>query len=346
MPIAASHIKARESRRPLIVDIRRGSLEDGPGIRSVVFFKGCPLRCLFCHNPETQEVSPEIAFTEERCIHCESCVKVCPQAALDLSSAPRIDRDRCDLCGACENACPTSALRIVGKYWTVDSLVELLLRDESFYRHSGGGLTLSGGECTLFPDYVTTLLLELKALGVHIAIETSGWFDYEVFSGKILPFVDLIFFDLKLFDADQSRHYLGQSNERILENLRRLLADTRRASRVEVRPRLPLIPGITDTNSNLSGIVNHLHRLGASTLTLLPYNPLGLAAYGRLGKPAPDLPTSFTQPDREAELIDTVRSLIAAAGKPRGIPLAQLDRALTSHRSLHIQPMLMGAPDR
>jgi pyruvate formate lyase activating enzyme len=331
MPIATSRTKPGESRRPLIVDIRRGSLEDGPGIRSVVFFKGCPLRCVFCHNPETQEIYPEIAFTEERCMHCGSCAKACPQAALDLSSPTRIDRDRCDLCGACEDACPTSALRIVGKYWPVDSLVELLLRDESFYRHSGGGVTLSGGECTLFPEYVAPLLQRLKALGVHIAIETSGWFDYEVFAEKILPFVDLIFFDLKLMDADESRRYLGQSNERILENLRRSLAEPRRASRLEVRPRVPLIPGITDTRINLSRIVNCLCHLGPSTMSVVPYNPLGLAAYRRLGKSTPDLPTSFANPDREAELIDTVRSLIAAADRP----LAQFDRELTSKSVNH-----------
>lgn len=318
MPIAVARTKPRESRRPLIVDIRRGSLDDGPGIRSVVFFKGCPLRCVFCHSPETQEIYPEIAFTEERCIHCGSCVKACPQAALDLSSPTRIGRDRCDLCGACEDACPTSALRIVGKYWPVDSLVELLLRDVSFYRHSGGGVTLSGGECTLFPEYVETLLLKLKVLGVHVAVETSGWFDYEVFAKKILPFLDLIFFDLKLMGADESRRYLGQSNEKILENLRRLLAEPRRAGRVEVRPRVPLIPGITDTRINLSQIVNCLCDLGASTMSLLPYNPLGLAAYSRLGKPVPHLSTSFTKPDREADLVDTVRSLIAGdRSRPR-----------------------------
>lgn len=313
IPVAVNRTTPRESRRPLIVDIRRGTLEDGPGIRSVVFFKGCPLRCVFCHNPETQEICPEIAFTEERCMHCGSCAKGCPQAALDLSSATRIDRGRCDLCGACEDACPTGALRIVGKYWPVDSLVEFLLRDEPFYRHSGGGVTLSGGECTLFPEYVGTLLQKLKALGVRVAIETSGWFDYEVFAKKILPFVDLIFFDLKLMDAGESRRYLGQSNEKILENLRRLLTEPRRPSRLEVRPRVPLIPGITDTHINLSRIVNRLCHLGPSTMSVLPYNPLGLAAYARLGKPAPRLPTSFTDSDREGELVNMVRSLIAAA---------------------------------
>ncbi|MBI4876298.1 MAG: glycyl-radical enzyme activating protein, partial [Acidobacteria bacterium] len=260
-----------ETRRPLIVDVRRGSLEDGPGIRTVVFFKGCPLRCVFCHNPEAQEPGPELAFAAERCLHCGACAGVCRPAAIDLSSLSRIDRGRCDLCGRCAEVCTAGALRLIGRYWPVESLVDRLFRDAVFYRHSGGGVTFSGGECTMFPDYLEAVLRRLAGRGVHVALETSGFFDYGVFAAKILPYVQLVMFDVKLADSAASRRHLGQPNERIVENLGRLLGE----SGVEVLPRVPLIPGVTDSRENLEAIVELLRRLGAATLAPLPYNPLG-----------------------------------------------------------------------
>jgi pyruvate formate lyase activating enzyme len=300
-----------EGCRPLIVDVKRGSLDDGPGIRSVVFFKGCPLRCVFCHNPEAQKKDPEIAFTRERCIHCGHCAEVCSRSAINARSPSRVDRNRCDLCGRCQDVCPAGALRIIGEYWPVDKLVELLLRDVVFYRHSGGGVTLSGGECTLFPDYVETLLRKLKAFQIHVTVETCGLFDYPVFAQKILPFVDLILFDLKLMDCGDSVRHTGKPNNRILENLQALWGD----GRAEIRPRVPLIPGITDTPANLAAIVNRLCELGASNLCVLPYNPLGLGGHARLGRPLPDLPTAFTKPERERQVIDNLKSIIAAAAR-------------------------------
>jgi len=286
-----------ETRRPLIVDVRRGSLEDGPGIRTVVFFKGCPLRCVFCHNPEAQESGPELAFAKERCLGCGACVEACPQAAIDLCSPSHVDRARCDLCGQCAEACPAGALRIIGRYWPVESLTELLLRDVAFYRHSHGGVTFSGGECTMFPEYLQAVLERLKERQVHVALETSGAFDYDVFAEKVLPYLDLVLFS-----------YLGQSNQRILENLRRLL----REAAVEIRPRVPLVPGITDGKANLEAIVDTLRSLGAGEVSLLPYNPLGLAMYPRLGKPVPDLPAGFTSPQREKEVVEMFRDIVHA----------------------------------
>ncbi len=317
-----------ETRRPLIVDIKRDSREDGPGIRTVVFFKGCPLRCAFCQNPEAQEPVPEIAFAEERCIRCGKCVKACPRAAITLENRDRIDRTKCDGCGQCAVVCRGGALRMIGMYWPVEKLAEALLRDVAFYRHSAGGVTLSGGECTMFPSYVEDLLRRLKAHNIHVAIETSGFFEWKVFSRKILPHLDLVLFDLKLADSAASLRYLGQSNETILHNLRRLLSqDT-----VEVRVRTPLIPGITDSYGNLAAIVDFLRAAGAHNVSLLPYNPLGLAMYRRLGRHVPDLPSSFTAPEREQELFRIFRGII-------GGPTKHIDELIRT-RSAVQQPSL------
>ncbi len=295
-----------ERRRPLIVNVRRASLEDGPGIRTVVFFKGCPLRCVFCHNPEAQVSGPEIAFAADRCLHCGACAAACPLGAVDPDSHSRVDRERCDACGQCASVCPAGALRLIGRHWPVDSLVELLLRDVAFYRHSGGGVTFSGGECTMFPDYLEAVLRRLKARNIHTSIETSGAFDYDVFAEKLLPYVDLVFFDVKVMDDTASRRYLGQSNQRALDNLRKLL----REAGVEVRPRIPLIPGLTDGKQNLEAIVEMLRRFGANEVQLLPYNPLGLAMYSQLGRPVPDLPAGFVKAEREEEMLEMFREIV------------------------------------
>ncbi len=316
-----------ETRRPLIVDIKRDSREDGPGIRTVAFFKGCPLRCVFCHNPEAQEPGPEIAFAEERCIRCGECVKACPRAAIALENCDRIDRSRCDGCGQCAAACRAGALRVIGAYWPVEELAEALLRDVAFYRHSGGGVTLSGGECTMFPGYVQDVLRRLKAHDIHVAVETSGHFEWRAFSRKILPHLDLVLIDLKLADRAESIRHLCQSNETILHNLRRLLAqDT-----VEVRVRIPLIPGITDSYGNLAAIVDLLRAAGAHDVSLLPYNPLGLAMYRRLGKHVPDLPSCFTAPEREQELYNMFRGIVAE-------PTKHIDELIRTAGTIRQQP--------
>ena len=295
-----------ETRRPLIVDIRRDSREDGPGIRTVVFFKGCPLRCAFCHNPETQETGPEIAFNGERCIRCGECVRACPRAAIDLECRERIDRSKCDGCGQCAAVCRGGALRAIGTYWPVEKLAEVLLRDAAFYRHSGGGVTLSGGECTIFPGYLQDLLRQLRAGNVHVAIETSGYFEWDAFSDKILPHLDLILFDFKIADRKACVRYTGWPNDKALENLRSLLAQ----SSVQVHPRIPLVPGITDTRENLTAAVACLCEAGARTVSLLPYNPLGMLMYARLGRPMPDLPLSFIQPECERRVAEMFLEIV------------------------------------
>jgi len=293
-------------RTPLIVDIKRHSLADGPGIRTVVFFKGCPLRCVHCHNPETQDGRVEIAFRPSDCIHCGHCAEVCPEGAIDLASPGRILRKQCTRCGLCAQACPGNGLSLIGVYYPVDRLADILFKDLLFYRHSGGGVTLSGGECTLYPDYLHALLKVLKAHGIHVVLETSGYFDYSAIREKILPYIDMIYFDIKIADPDQHRKYTGQSNERIIRNLRELLGE----SSLEVHPRIPLVPGITTNRENLSGIVELLVDAGADDVSLIPYNPLGLEMNRRLGRPTPSAPLKFMKPEEEEEIHARFKALV------------------------------------
>ncbi len=296
---------------PLIVDIKRGSLEDGPGIRSVVFFKGCPLRCIFCHSPETQDPKAEIGFFPRECIHCGRCAHACPQGAIDLEFPGRIHRERCIRCGTCASLCPGKGLRLIGSYYPTETLCEILLRDLPFYRHSGGGVTLSGGECTVHPDYLERLLKLLKANGIHVTLETSGYFDYRAFRKKILPYVDLIYYDIKIADPQAHRRYIGKSNRKILANLHLLLQE----KGVEVHPRVPLVPGVTATEENLSGILDVLCEIGARDVSLLPYNPLGIEIATSLGRPKPPLPEGFMKPDEEEEIVALFRKLLQERGE-------------------------------
>jgi pyruvate formate lyase activating enzyme len=284
---------------PLVVDIKRHSLEDGPGIRSVVFFKGCPLRCVFCQNPETQNPAPEIAFRQRVCIDCRLCTAACAQQA--LAQGPRaIDRKKCRTCGACTRVCPSGALALIGQPMTLDEMVEVLMRDQAYYRHSGGGVTLSGGECTVFPDFAGELLRRLRAAGIATAIETCGEFSSAAFAQWILPHVDLILFDLKLADSEAHQVVTGRGNERIWSNLKNLLA----ACPERVQVRIPLIPGITDDRKNLTALADRVAQLGGRHLTLLPYNPLGVLMAKSLGRTYPqNLPQSFQDAEQLRQTI-------------------------------------------
>jgi pyruvate formate lyase activating enzyme len=291
---------------PLVVDIKRDSLEDGPGIRSVVFFKGCPLRCTFCHSPETQDAKVDIAFSDRECLRCGRCEDSCPQGAIDLSNPKRIDRGRCTRCSRCVSICPGKALRKIGQFYSVDTLVEILIRDLPFYRHSGGGVTLSGGECTLYPKYLESLLKSLKSHQIHIALETCGYFNYDIFSRRILPYIDLIYYDVKISDPVSHRKHTGKTNEKILNNLRRLLLEKPTA----VYPRIPLIPDITASKENLSAIVGFLVKAEAENVSLLPYNPMGIEMAINLGRPKPHLPERFMSPEEEKEIYDTFKIVL------------------------------------
>jgi len=275
---------------PLIVDIKTGSTEDGPGIRSAVFFKGCPLHCLWCHNPEAMDPEVEIGFYPRHCIGCFDCAEACPEGAIIKAENERINRSRCTRCGICTEVCPSKALRKIGAPYERDELLEILLRDRVFYEVSGGGVTLSGGEPTLWPDYAGDLLRGLKQEGIHTAVQTCGHFDYDAFKKEMLPWLDLIMYDLKLINGQDHLRWTGEDNQKILENFTRLLG-----APVEMIPRIPLIPGFTTSEENLEGISSFLKDHGVRTCSLLPYNPLGLAKWDHLGKKRPDLPTTWME---------------------------------------------------
>ena len=282
--------------RPLIIDVKRHAIHDGPGIRTTVFFKGCPLNCLWCHNPEAISPDPEIGFYPDDCIGCGKCAEVCPNDAIQMDSPGRIDRMLCQRCGKCADVCPGTGLRKVGTYYELDQLVELLLRDRTYYEVSGGGVTLSGGEPTFYMDYAGQLLRRLKEQGIHTAIQTAGCFDYTAFQTNILPFISLILYDIKLIDPEKHRFYTGSGNRVILENFRRLIKD----SPAPMIPRIPLIPGITATPENLQAISDFLQECGLTRCWLLPYNPLGFSKRENIGKEAMELPTEWMSEEEKA----------------------------------------------
>ncbi|MDR0294270.1 MAG: radical SAM protein [Oscillospiraceae bacterium] len=237
---------------PLIFDIKRGSLDDGPGIRTVVFLKGCPLNCSWCHNPESINPGPEVFY----------------------------DAARCTGCGNCGKLCPSGALRRVGKRYAIRELTELLLEDGAYYRVSGGGVTFSGGEPALYMEYVGAVAQSLFEHGIPTALETCGYFDMADFGRYILPYLTILLYDVKLIGRPEHIRHTGRDNRVILDNLRAL------ASKITVIPRTPLIPGVTDTDENLSGIAGFLRECGLEQAhILLPFNGAGERKRGLLRHP-------------------------------------------------------------
>ena len=272
----------KNAETPLILEIRGNSLDDGPGIRSVIFFKGCPLSCAWCHNPEGKRVVQEIAFDANECVGCDTCLNLCPEIALSRDNRYFIDRTRCSLCFRCADACPSGALSRVGREMKVGEIVDVVMKDKPFYDTSGGGVTLSGGEPALFMDFTAELLSYLKARDVNTLLETCGSFDMRKFQSALLPHLDTVYFDIKLINDNAHRRYTGASNERILDNFKKLV-DITRGSSVMVLPRTPLIPGISDTDGNMEGIASFLAGLGIRKAALISYNPLWHAKADKIG---------------------------------------------------------------
>ncbi len=260
-----------------IFDIRRFSVHDGPGLRTTVFFKGCPLRCYWCHNPESQHRRRELLYWPERCLQCQSCVAACGQQAIQWDGAgPVTDRARCTLAGDCVQACYSDARQIAGRNMTVAQVMAEVERDISFYDSSGGGVTFSGGEPLLQAGFLVELLKSCRASEIHTALDTCGFANWETLE-RVRSLVDLFLYDIKLMDPLRHRKYTLVFNTRILENLQRLARLGH-----QVTARVPVIPGINDDLENLRATAAFTAELGLGRVDLLPYHAAAMSKYERL----------------------------------------------------------------
>ncbi len=263
-----------------IARISRSAVHDGPGVRTVVFFKGCPLRCQWCHSPETQALDPEILLLNDRCIACASCVEGCKRSAARLGpSGPSIDRSRCARCGECVELCPSGARELQGELMDVEEVMAAIRRDVPFYDASGGGVTFSGGEPLMQPTFLAALLERCRRERIGAAIETCGHANRHAVL-RAMKHAPLFLYDVKLADDTRHRAVTGASNALILANLRELAA---RGAGIVIR--LPLVPGVTDDEDNVRGIATLAASAGVSRIDVLPYHRAGVAKYARLGRP-------------------------------------------------------------
>lgn len=264
----------------VVFNIQKFSIHDGPGIRTTVFMKGCPLRCKWCANPESQSGRVQILYDEKKCHYCKRCVSVCPVGAIVMGEDSRIhvDFDKCRGCLSCVSSCPGKALTNEGEYRSVEEVFEICMQDEDFYLESGGGVTISGGEGMTQPDFVEKLVQKLKDRGVHTAIETTGYASEKVFQ-RLAPQFDLLLFDVKQYDARKHKEGTGVTNERILSNLK-----WAKEQGLSILPRIPVIPGFNDSLEDAAGIAKLLQEIGLGTVQLLPFHQMGERKYELLNK--------------------------------------------------------------
>lgn len=268
-------------QQPLIFDIKSYAINDGPGIRVCIFFKGCPLNCRWCHNPESISRKPQKLFTMSKCIGCGACALACPLDACELTDNGVVtDTERCNLCGKCVEVCPTRALEMTGRTYEVDELLEIIEKERPFFDQSGGGVTFSGGEPLLYPEFLCELLDSCGARGIHRCVDTAGLVKTETLL-EVAQRVDLFLFDLKLIDADRHKQWTGVDNALILHNLQQLSA---KGNVIEIR--VPLVAGVNDAEEDLERLAEFVAALPGQRpkISLLPYHNIATHKYAKLGQ--------------------------------------------------------------
>ena len=267
--------------QPLIFDIKRYSINDGPGIRATIFFKGCPLNCQWCHNPES--ISPKVQklFTAAKCIGCGECCRVCPVSACSLTpDGVATDGDLCTLCGKCAEVCPTLATEMSGRYYSVEELLEVVKKERPFFDQSGGGVTFSGGEPLLYPEFLIEVLEACGRQDVHRAVDTSGFVKKETLL-KVAQHTDLFLYDLKMLDAEKHKRYTGVDNRLILDNLAALAEYG-----AEVQVRIPLIGGVNDDDDSVTAMATYIADLPGEkrAVSILPFHDVARGKDEKLGQ--------------------------------------------------------------
>ena len=281
--------------KPLVFNIQKFSTHDGDGVRTTIFFKGCPLKCRWCHNPESQRYEKELIFHHNKCVVCGKCVVKCPQQANSIVDGKLVfDRDKCTACGVCTDWCIKEAREIAGKEYTVDELVKEAKKDQIFYEQSGGGVTLSGGEVMAQNiDYIEQLCKRLHREGISVFIDTSGYTKYENLK-RLIPFADVFLYDIKAIDSEKHKDYIGVDNALILENLVKLSNDG-----AGIYARLPIIGKVNATDGYINSVIRFLedNHVKVQQVNLLPYHDIGKGKYASLDRPYDE--ASMVKPDKE-----------------------------------------------